>query len=291
MTVDCGLEKYLCILLEGKLKWENTFPVWVQGPVSESSGRWLGDLFSSCLEFWCGGISVSEKLLAPHLSPLQVSELLTLGVELDHGRVNPFHSPLEFWDPFPKLNKPMAEMQDLSLSGWTVWFSPAFVNVKLTFSSPRIWLPVTPSMGSVLPGGGTGCTRGSGGPQILALLHKGQNDEGEGIYSSHFTNILLQICTTPVASVSLSQKFLYRLTPGIPDFLFIRPTQKIGVNSLWQPYELQGGKRLITPWNEMTRQNQAEFLKVLTASGPASSASFPKATQTWECIPWSRHQW
>lgn len=69
------------------------------------------------LEFRCGGISVSEKLLAPHLSPLQVSDLLTLGVELDHGRVNPFHSPLEFWDLFPKLNKPMAEKQDLSLSG------------------------------------------------------------------------------------------------------------------------------------------------------------------------------
>ena len=125
MTVDCGLERYLCIFLGGKLKWENTFPVWVQGPMSESSGRWLGDL-SSWLEFRCGGISISEKLLVPHLSPLQVSDLLTLGVELDHGRVNPFHSPFEFWDLLPKLNKPTAKKQDLSLSGWTCVIQPSF---------------------------------------------------------------------------------------------------------------------------------------------------------------------
>ena len=162
MTVDCGLERYLCNFLGGKLKWENTFPVWVQGPVSESSGRWLGDLLSSCLEFRCGGIFVSEKLLAPHLSPLQVSDLLTLGIELDHGQVNPFHSPFEFWDLLPKLNEPMAEKQDLSLSGWNCVIQSSFCKCQADISSPHIWLPVTVSMGSVLPGGGTGCTRGSG---------------------------------------------------------------------------------------------------------------------------------
>lgn len=147
----------------------------------------MGDLLSSCLEFRCGGIFVSEKLLAPHLSPLQVSDLLILGIELDHGQVNPFHSPFEFWDLLPRLNEPMAEKQDLSLSGSICVIQPSFCKCQADISSPHIWLPVTLSMGSVLPGGGTGCTRGPGGPQVPALLHKAQNDEGEGIYSSHFT--------------------------------------------------------------------------------------------------------
>ena len=191
----------------------------------------------------------------------------------------------------PSWTSPRLRSRTCHWVGEPVWFSPAFVNVKLTFSSPQIWLPVTLSTGSVLPGGGTCCTRGSGGPQTLALLHIAQDDEGGSIYSFQFTNILPQMHTTPLASVSLSQKFLYRLTPGSPAFLFIGPTQKTRVNSLWQRYELRGGKHLITPWNVMAYQNQAEFIKVLTAPGPASSASFPKATQTWESIPWSRHEW
>lgn len=163
--------------------------------------------------------------------------------------------------------------------------SPAFVNVKLTFSPPRIWLPVTLN-GILLPGGGDRCTRGSGDSDPGFAAHKAL----EWWRRRHLLFPLHKhpppdMYNTRCFSLFKPKVLIQVDSLGSLDFLFIRPTQKTGVNSLWQPYELQGGSGLITPWNEMTHQNQAEFLKVLTVSGPASSASFPKAKhRTWEAF-------
>ena len=190
----------------------------------------------------------------------------------------------------PSWTSPWLRSRTCHWVGEPVWFSPAFVNVKLTF---HLRISGSPSLSQW-----DLCSQEEGPAALEALGSSGPGFAEQStewwrrrhlLFPLH--NILPQMCTTPLASVSLSQKFLYRLTPGSPDFLFIRPTQKTRVNSLWQPYELRVGKHLITPWNVMTYHNQAEFLKVLTAPGPASSASFPKAMQTWECIPRSRHQW
>lgn len=146
-----------------------------QRPSPQESG-WPGPPF--LLPWVCGGTSISEKLLAPHPIPLQVRDLLDL-----ERWTRPWSSqtlPLSFCLGIcsPSWMSLWLRGKTCHWVGESVWFSPAFVNVKLTFSSPHIWLPVTLSMRSELLGEGTRYTRGSGRPQIPALLHTAQDDGG-----------------------------------------------------------------------------------------------------------------
>lgn len=179
------------------------------------------DLPSFCLEFLCGGNSVSEKLCAPHpfLSRWVIS--LALGDELGRGWVSPFHSPFvwEYASPVYWVHK-------------SVRFSLAFVSNQADFSLHVSDSWVTLSIGSGLLGGESCYTRGSVRLWITsyAALLLTAWDAGGGHIFQKFSP---KVCTKSFGSLSFSRKFLYRLALGSPAFLFIRQAQKTGVATVY----------------------------------------------------------